>query len=99
MSELQAGMLALVVGCVSNPANIGKIVTAEQEVKAGFVGPEGYRFSSDCGWLVTGSGLIKTLSNGDQSPSDYCYISREHLLPIKPEQDPLGVTHKEELHA
>lgn len=99
MSELQAGMLALVIGCIKNPANIGKIVTAEQKVSAGFVGPEGYVFSNDHGWLVRGPGLIKSLSNGVTSASDYCYISEEHLMPIKPLSDPLDVTHKEELHA
>ena len=99
MSELQAGMLALVIGCTRNPANIGKIVTADQKVTDGFVGPEGYKFSGEFCWLVRGSGLIRSLTNGSFSPSDYCYIADEHLLPIKPEADPLDVTHKEELHA
>lgn len=99
MSELQPGMLALVIGCTRNPANIGKIVTADQKVTAGFVGPKGYRFSSDSGWLVRGSGLIKSISDGSMSPSDYCYIADEHLLPIKPEADPLDQKQQQELHA
>lgn len=80
MSELQAGMLALVVGATNHPENIGKFVTV------GNRGPEFIRvIFGDC-FEIQGAG-------------DCLYALRKHLLPIKPEADPLDVTHKEELHA
>ena len=98
MSELQPGMLALVIGYDQNPDNLGKIVTAERKVFAGDETPSGARFVLAEGWLVTGSGLSITRGNTRQK-SDYCYIDERNLMPIKPEADPLHVTHKEELHA
>lgn len=73
MSELQAGMLALVIGTTGNrPETVGMIIEIE-EVEACVA------------WWTLNGEMVKTLLN--------------HLLPIKPEADPLDVTHKEELHA
>jgi hypothetical protein len=56
-------------------------------------------------------GKIVTLVASSHSPDEGCdlwyvygiepclFVRAHHLLPIKPEADPLDVTHKEELHA
>ena len=73
MSELQAGMLALVVGTTGHrPETLGMIIEIES------VG-HGVAY-----WTLKGERVNTRLN---------------HLLPIKPEADPLDVTHKEELHA
>jgi len=87
----------LVIGFRKNPGNLGKIVTAKQKVFDGCIGPNGAMFSGSSGWLVTGEGLTLT-QGGKFIDSPFCYIEEYHLLPIKPEADPLDVTHKEELH-
>lgn len=99
MSELQAGMLALIVGFSRNPHNVGKIVTVENKVVMGTPSYDGNGiFADPCGWLVTGEDL--NLTKGlEIIKSNYCYVDESHLMPIKPEADPLDATHKEELHA
>lgn len=72
MSELQAGMLALVIGCLYNPHHIGKIVSV--------VSIEDDRAT------VTGA-----------EPQEYALL--KHLLPIRPESDPLHEKQQQELHA
>jgi len=99
MSELQAGMLALVIGCNSNPVNIGKIVTLSHKVVKGDLSPSGIVYNGDDGWLITGDGLIAVNVFGAELARGYSYAKADQLLPIKPEADPLDVTHKEELHA
>jgi len=94
MSELQAGMLALVINA-RNPENIGAMVDVIRFVNQGDPLPEisDIQKSSITGWLVTGS--IKNC--GGHVGVGMAYA--KDLLPIKPEADPLDVTHKEELHA
>ena len=72
MSELQAGMLALVVGYTTFPVHLGKIVK-----------------------VISLHGEMAKVSGAE--PQELGLI--KHLRPIKPEADPLDVTHKEELHA
>jgi hypothetical protein len=94
MSELQVGMLALVISAY-NPENIGSIVETIRLVTKGEPLPEmgEHQTASISGWLISGN--IKTTGGhiglGVSKP--------EWLMPIKPESDPLDVTHKEELHA
>ncbi len=102
MSELQAGMLALVVGAKHCHENIGKIVTVESFHKAGEPYGNGV-FKRDL-FLCKGENLVASFSMGVSGeivkiPGDMAFCSRANLLPIKPEADPLDVTHKEELHA
>ena len=94
MSELQPGMLALVINAV-NPENIGAMVDVVRFVNKGDPMPEisDYQTSSITGWVVTGS--IKNASGHVGCGTAHA----KDLLPIKPEADPLDVTHKEELHA
>lgn len=72
MSELQPGMLALVIGCQYHPHHTGKIVN-----------------------VVSVEGDTVTVTGCE--PQEYALL--KHPLPIKPEADPLDVTHKEELNA
>lgn len=97
MSELQPGMLALVVGADKCIENIGKIVQLSHFVKKG--DPTPMRMAGvDC-WVAYGDDLYTNATiQGLQKPG-YGVFRSSDLLPIKPEADPLDVTHKEELHA
>jgi hypothetical protein len=99
MSELQPGMLALVIGCRVDPVLIGSLVTLIKMVEPGesfngmtFIGTE------NC-WMVEGDSLASIKADGSHLIANHSYVAPRHLLPIKPESDPLDVTHKEELHA
>lgn len=86
MSELQPGMLALVIGAQYCQENIGKMVEIAEvqgdEVK------------------VKGEGLIGYLEFFDTKVnSEYFWSLAKHLLPIKPEADPLEIKVNQELHA
>lgn len=84
MSELQAGMLALVIAARydSTQVNIGKMV-------------EVLSLESNNEAIGKGESLVGREGNSVETAK----FLRSHLLPIKPECDPLDVTHKEELHA
>lgn len=96
MSELQPGMLAMIV----NTKNAGKIVELVSRAATGhrvndhsmFVG------TMDDGWFVIGDSLF-VMRNGQEDIKNFSYVLSKHLMPIKPEADPLDVAHKEELHA
>ena len=97
MSELQPGMLALVVNADKCLDNIGKIVQLSHFVKKGDATPK--RIAGvDC-WVAYGDDLFTNARlDGLQKPG-YGIFKPSDLLPIKPEADQLDVTHKEELHA
>lgn len=97
MSELQPGMLALVIGCTSNPIDVGKIVTLDSFLEEGCATPDG-GYTKRALWLANGDGLHRMV-DGSLVSSKYGLYKAKNLLPIKPEADPLDVTHKEELHA
>jgi len=99
MSELQPGMLAMVIGCNSNPANIGIIVELVKLVQTDetFNGMT-FGGSKPC-WMIEAKGLKSLFMDGTIVDNNYSFALPSHLLPIKPEADPLDVTHKEELHA
>ena len=84
MSELQPGVLALIVGSryAGTQINIGKMV-------------EVISIEPDNQALVKGDSI--TDQHGGTVDQALCL--KTHLLPIKPQCDPLDVTHKEELHA
>lgn len=97
MSELQAGMLALVVGCTKYDIDVGKIVKLDRYLRAGEHTPCNGCLTKDL-WLATGENLHRIMG-GKIVQADYGLYMTENLLPIKPEADPLDATHKEELHA
>lgn len=84
MSEFQPGMLAMIVG--SRFASTQVNIGKMVEVAHPFDGFE---------ILVSGDSLSGP--NGEKVEQALCLPA--HLLPIKPESDPLDVTNKEELHA
>lgn len=93
MSELQAGMLAMVIKSV-NPENLGRIVRLVRRVSPGGKEPEiPWGVTRLDGWLVEGRLYIQGAER------DFGTAPDRHLLQIKPEADPLDVTNKEELHA
>lgn len=99
MSELQPGMLALVIGCRKNPANIGKIVELVAFLETGGI-HDGQMFGGpNASWKVKGDWLTGVNLRGDSFPSDITYVQPAHLLPIKPEADPLDQKQQQELHA
>jgi len=99
MSELQPGMLALVIGCRRSAENIGKIVELIALLDPGSA-HQGEMFGGpNTAWKVKGDGLIGMNLRGDSFPSDHTYVHPSHLLPIKPEADPLDQKQQQELHA
>lgn len=96
MSELQARMLALVIGCKNVEQNLGKIVTLDRFVKKGELAISGPALGDF--WMISGDGVGYT-AGGKVVIGNIGLSEPNHLLPIKPEADPLDVTHKEELHA
>lgn len=99
MSELQPGMLAMVVGCRSNPANIGKVVELVR-----FMAPndmhDGRRFAGPVSaWKIKGDGLVFLNLQGSTYESDCSYAESRHLMPVKPEQDKMETKQNQELHA
>jgi len=97
MSELQVGGLALVIGCTSNPIDVGKIVQLDSFLEEGDETPDG-GFTKRALWLATGD-VLHRMVDGYLVTSKYGLYQTKNLIPIRPEQDPLDVTHKEELHA
>jgi len=88
MSELQPGMLALVIGSTRCTENIGKIFEIS-EID-----------SIDSTALIVSDqvmGFDKV--TGEKGFYGHVWTKISYLMPIKPEADPLDVTHKEELHA
>lgn len=97
MSELQPGMLALVISAKTCFDNIGKIVQLSHFVRKGEETPK--RIAGvDC-WVAYGDDLFTNAAKDGLQKPGYGIFEPSHLLPIKPESDPLDVTHKEELHA
>lgn len=99
MIELQPGMLALVIGCRSNPANIGKLVEL-----VSFMVPnethDGKRFAGPvAAWKIKGDGLVFLDLQGSTYESDHSYAESRHLMPVKPEQDKMETKQQQELHA
>lgn len=97
MSEFKPGMLALVIGCTKNPIDIGKIVRIDSFLNKGDETLDG-GFSNRDLWLATGDGLHRMV-DGNLVSSKYGLYQAKNLIPVRPQQDPLDVTHKEELHA
>lgn len=96
--KLESGMLCLVIGYHSDPHNLGKVVILEKVAQCGDITPSGGTFRpSNPGvvWLVKGAGLNRCQKgvNGDTYvTSGYAFHSEGHLMPIRPEEDPLEIT-------
>ena len=91
MSELQPGMLALVIGCRKDPKLIGMIIEIDEAIETRFPLPD-----KQSAWDRQG------YAHGDwvcNHGSDQFVIATQHLTPIKPEADPLEIKQTQELHA
>lgn len=86
MSELQAGMLALVVGLSRDTEYNGIMVILKYQVTPDNI--EDFHDVEIGDWVVE-----------HQGEDIFGTFMPKNLIPIRPEQDPLDVTHKEELHA
>lgn len=91
MSELQPGMLALVVGCRKDPKLVGSIIEVKEAIEVRFPLPD-RKDAWDRNGYAAGDWVCS------HSMGEFA-IATKHLKAIKPESDPLDVTHKEELHA
>lgn len=97
--ELVPGGLAMVIGCVRNPINIGKIVTTEKFSKRGDFAPDGTLFDDEDAWFCTAPDLFVMNANKAIVNTGYSYIGAEHLLPINPSADPLEISQQQEVEA
>lgn len=103
MSDLQPGMLAMIIDAKHCHENIGKIVEIESFHKKGDPYENGGKFNRDL-FTCSGDGLIAAfvIQNSDEivkESGNFTFCAPQDLMPIKPEADSLHVTHKEELHA
>lgn len=99
--KLSPGMMCLVVGFREDPVNLGKVVTLKSFHKRGdFIqtgkGDSLASLVQDC-WLVEGKNLSREwrcgLTNKVITYVDCNGIFKtEHLMPIRPEEDPLEIT-------
>lgn len=94
--ELVPGGLAMIVGCNSNPFNIGRIITTEKLASFGDIGPDGSTYGGPGGWLCRGDGLFVSRLGGGVEKADYCYSDPRHLMPINPCADLLEITQQQE---
>ena len=92
MSELQAGMLAFVHGLSVNTEFNGLMVELVCQPDSNQY--ENFLFD---GW-VKGDWICSHQSFTEKD-GGVTLFDKANLLPIRPEADPLDVTHKEELHA
>lgn len=96
MSELQPGMLALVIGFNKVCQNLGKIVELSHFVNKGelaIAGPGKKDF-----WVIKGEGVGYTVG-GEIIIGSVGLAEPKHLLPIRPQSDPLDQKQQQELHA
>lgn len=101
-TELKPGMMALIIGCVKSPENIGKVVELISYIKKGDRNSSGHVMNADS-WEIKGDNLlaIRVLKGtniiSDTSFGEISQAAPNHLMPINPESDPLQT--KEEQHA
>ena len=90
--KLSPGVKALIIGYISTPANVGKVVILERKVS----GRDGKGRKIDL-WSVSGDNLAYVYRNSDgevvkQGAGKKSHALPQHLMPIRPEEDPLEIT-------
>ncbi|HHM6046642.1 TPA: hypothetical protein ACRMOD_000372 [Pseudomonas aeruginosa] len=85
MSKFNPGDLAMIVGCMANPEDIGKVVELYQYVlrNEAFIVSGHYALSGDEGWIVTADNVIDT--TGVQG---FVLVDERHLMPLKGDFQP-----------
>lgn len=89
--KLEPGMMCLVIGFRSSPVNLGKIVTLSEHVLEGSLNPSGNKYKVS-GWLCYGEGLVSVASGGREVCGKRGLFASKHLMPIRPEEDPLEMS-------
>lgn len=99
--ELKPGGLALVVGCVRNPINIGKCVELIQFVNPGEyfkddLGNTGRMIDTDVkgAWLCFGD-VHRVDGAGNVYKSGHTLTASEHLMPLDGDPDEIETKEKE----
>ncbi|MBV6005222.1 hypothetical protein KUU59_09580 [Pseudomonas aeruginosa] len=94
MSKFKAGDMAMIVGCMANPEDIGKVVELYQYVlrNEAFIVSGHYALSGDEGWIVTADNVIDT--TGVQG---FVLVNERHLMPLKGDFHPEQQKAKEEI--
>lgn len=96
--EIVPGCLVLIVGCVSNPVNIGKTAVAVERAPIGHVAKDGSVFADGVegeAWYLEGDGL-STVRIFGATNSGFSYALASHLMPIYPEAEPATTTQQEQ---
>lgn len=100
--KLEPGVMAVVIGFSEKPVNLGKIVTLVSFHKKGEVvdfKSTKSMVAQDC-WLVEGAGISRktkgqTTGRVENIIGSQGVFRSQHLMPIRPEEDPLEVTEHE----
>lgn len=98
MSKFKIGDLALIVGCNTNPKNLGKVVELIAWVAPGeiFHGQDGRKYLADTdqrdgGWIVQSENFIS------RDRLDWGWVEERHLMPLKGDFQPEQQKAKEEI--
>lgn len=101
-TELKPGMMALVIGGITNFNNVGKTVELVKFIKEAERDSSGSKVRFAC-WEIKGKNLYSRMVHGitgvtvSEHYGDKGVAISKNLMPIKPEADPLHT--KEEQHA
>lgn len=88
MSRLQAGMMCVITGCISDSANVGKVVELVYFLAAGdtFEFQGAMYKSRDGGWIVAGENLVRKriFPSGEiiEDISSHTSVHPRHLTPL-----------------
>ena len=88
--KLEPGMMCLVIGYKSDPANVGKVVTLVEYVLEGSLNLSGNPYKSSA-WVCYGKDLYSLSANTTVCRDKGLFLP-EHLMPIRTEEDPLEIT-------
>lgn len=93
--KLSPGMMCLVIGYRNFSKHLGKTVTLGKFIGKGEL-YEGYRAAKDL-WEILGEGLVRGIYHSDGTlyttvSSGVSFSQPKHLMPIRPEEDPLEIT-------
>lgn len=93
--KLEPGIKALIIGYRHSPENLGKVVTLVKFLRKGEISPNKRPVAGDL-WHVEGENLFQvvkgTFTGKFEKPTgghSFTFVPPKHLLPIRPEEDPL----------
>lgn len=98
-AELKPGMMAMVIGSYACTKNIGRLVTLELFIKPNsseFFVDGIFETEEEPMWVVSAEDIQRNTAGGIIISNLGAHVEK-HLMPIKPQSDPLHT--KEEQHA